>query len=115
MSALFIELYLDEDVNVLIATLIRARGFSVITAREAGNLGLGDEEQLDYAVNHECALVTHNREHFEALARAYAASGRGHFGIILAIRRPPYELAQRLLQLIDQLTADEMHDQLLFL
>lgn len=115
MSALFIALYLDEDVNVLIATLIRARGCAVITAREADNLGLGDEEQLAYAVSRGCALVTHNREHFEALAREYVTSERRHFGIILAIRRPPYEVAQRLLQLMDQPTADEMHNQLLYL
>ena len=32
---LFAELYLDEDVSVLIATLLRVRGFNVTTAREA--------------------------------------------------------------------------------
>jgi DNA-binding response OmpR family regulator len=32
---LFICLYLDEDVNVLIAELLQARGFDVITARNA--------------------------------------------------------------------------------
>jgi hypothetical protein len=34
MSRLFIELYLDEDVDVLIADLVRARGFRVTTTRE---------------------------------------------------------------------------------
>ncbi len=29
MNQLFIELYLDEDVDVLIADLVRARGFKV--------------------------------------------------------------------------------------
>lgn len=33
MSQLFIALYLDEDVDVLVARLIRARGFSATTAR----------------------------------------------------------------------------------
>jgi len=31
LSKLFIELYLDEDVDVLVADLIRARGFTAIT------------------------------------------------------------------------------------
>jgi hypothetical protein len=33
---LFAELYLDEDVSVLVAALLRARGFDVITARDEG-------------------------------------------------------------------------------
>ena len=36
MSRLFIELYLDEDVDVLVAGLTRARGFQTITTQEAG-------------------------------------------------------------------------------
>jgi hypothetical protein len=38
VNNLFIRLYLDEDVNVLIAELLRARGFDAITARDAGQL-----------------------------------------------------------------------------
>ncbi len=37
MSSLFIRLYLDEDVNVLIADLLKAKGFDVLTVRDAGN------------------------------------------------------------------------------
>ncbi len=32
MTNLFIDLYLDEDVSVLVADLVRARGFSALTA-----------------------------------------------------------------------------------
>jgi hypothetical protein len=39
MNHLFIELYLDEDVDVLIADLLRARGFKATTTREAGQFG----------------------------------------------------------------------------
>ena len=46
MSRLFIELYFDEDVDVLIAQLLRARGFVVITTQEAGQLRNSDAEQL---------------------------------------------------------------------
>jgi len=44
MSRLFIELYLDEDVDVLIADLIRARGFKSSTTQEAGQKGKQDDE-----------------------------------------------------------------------
>lgn len=58
MSELFIRLYLDEDVNVLISQLLRARGFDVITTREVGQLGKSDWEQLRYALNQGRALLT---------------------------------------------------------
>ena len=51
MSSIFICLYLDEDVNVLVADLLQARGFDVITARDAGQLRATDAEQLAYAVS----------------------------------------------------------------
>jgi hypothetical protein len=44
MGDLFIELYLDEDVDVLVAELIRARGFEAITTRDAGQLQKNDED-----------------------------------------------------------------------
>ncbi len=44
MSSLFIELYLDEDVDVLVAELIRARGFVATTSIEAGQFRKSDAE-----------------------------------------------------------------------
>ena len=60
MSRLFIELYLDEDVDVLVADLVRARGFEVVTTQQAGQIGASDEEQLSYAVTQQKTLLTHN-------------------------------------------------------
>ena len=54
MSSLFIRLYLDEDVNVLV-------------------------------------------------------------GVILAVRRPPQAITQRLLAVLNQVTADEMENQVLYI
>ncbi len=61
----FIKCYLDEDVDVLIAELLKARGFQVITTRDAGRLGVNEFDQLSYAVAHGCTLVTHNRSDFK--------------------------------------------------
>jgi len=71
VSSLFICLYLDEDVNVLVADLLKAKGFDAITARDAGQLHASDAEQLAYAVSQVRTLVTHNRIDFEALIQAY--------------------------------------------
>jgi predicted nuclease of predicted toxin-antitoxin system len=89
MNHLFIELYLDEDVDVLIADLLRARGFKATTTQEAGQLGIGDEEQFAYAVNQKNAFFTHNRNDFERIGREYFAAGKEHHGIIIGVRRQP--------------------------
>lgn len=115
MTRSFIALYLDEDVDVLIADLVHARGFSVTTTREAGQLGNTDAEQLAFAARERKTLVTHNRTHFESLARIYLAEGRPHSGIILAARRPSHEIARRLLRILNNVTADEMRFQIRYI
>lgn len=115
MSRLFIELYLDEDVDVLVADLVRAHGFKATTTQEAGQTGKNDDKQLAYAVSQQSTLLTHNRVHFEALAQEYCAIGKMHCGIIVAVRRPVYELVQRLLVILNHVTADEMENQIRYI
>jgi hypothetical protein len=95
VSQLFIELYRDEDVNVLVAALIQARGFRASTTREAGMLHSSDADQLAHAAHQNKALVTHNRADFEELARNYFTAGRTHAGIIIAVRRLPSTAGDR--------------------
>lgn len=44
MTDIFIHVYLDEDVDVLVASLLQSRGFQAITAQQAGQLGTTDAE-----------------------------------------------------------------------
>ncbi|MEO0375163.1 MAG: DUF5615 family PIN-like protein [Cyanobacteria bacterium P01_A01_bin.17] len=106
---------LDEDVNVLVANLLRAKGFDAVMARDAGQLRATDAEQLAYAVSQSRTLVTHNRTDFEALVQDYFSSGRGHCGVVFAVRRSPQEIAQRLLAILNQVTVDEMEDQVRYI
>ena len=115
MNRLFVELYLDEDVDVLVADLVRARGFKATTTQEAGQIQSSDAEQLAYAVKQQASVLTHNRVHFEAQAREYFAAGRTHYGIIIAVRRPVYDLVQRLLIILNNVTADEMQNQISYI
>lgn len=112
---LFIALFLDEDVPILIADLLRARGYTAVTTVEAGRRGRSDPEQLAYAASMGYALLTHNRGDFEELARAYLAEGRDHYGIIIATRHPPHEVVRRLLLILDQVTAEELRGQLRYI
>jgi len=52
---------------------------------------------------------------YEDLAEEYFTAGRTHYGIIIAVRRLPYELARRLVSLLNSVTADEMENQLVYL
>ena len=60
-------------------------------------------------------VVTHNREDYEELHLQYIAANRDHAGIIIALRRRPYQIAVRLVQLLNRITADEMRNQLLYI
>ena len=78
MSDIFIHVYLDEDVDVLVANLLSSRGFKATTAQQAGQLGRTDAEQLEYATSLKAAILTHNRTDFEDLAREYFDRGKWH-------------------------------------
>jgi predicted nuclease of predicted toxin-antitoxin system len=115
LNNLFAAIYLDEDVDILVAELLRGHGFIAITAREAGQLGKKDPEQLAYAASQMLTLVSHNLPDFAALARQYYQTGQTHGGIILAARHSPHEIARRLLGLLNQITADEMQNTLRYI
>lgn len=48
---IFAQVYIDEDVDILVATLLLARGFDATTAREQQMLGEPDQTQLAFAAS----------------------------------------------------------------
>ena len=108
MNGLFIRLYLDEDVSAVVGAILRARGHDVLTTNDAAHLGASDDQQLTFAMSEGRAIVTHNRVDFERFAQEYVDSAKSQAGIIIAVRRPPGDVARRLLALPDQVAADEM-------
>jgi predicted nuclease of predicted toxin-antitoxin system len=115
MSRLFIGLYLDEDVSVLVAELLRSRGYEAETAADAGNQGRSDEQQLQFAASKGLTLLTHNRNDFLALAESWRIAGRPHAGIVIATRHEEVRIVARLLKILDLFTADEIRDQLVYI
>jgi hypothetical protein len=101
-----LRVYLDEDVDVLLAPLLAARGIDCLTTLAAGNRQQSDEEQLRFALQDSRVLISHNRTDFEDLAVAWWGQQRDHAGILLAIRRADtYGLARHVLpvlQIYDQ-------------
>jgi hypothetical protein len=115
VTELFARLYLDENMPIVLAPLIQARGFFATTAHAEGLLRADDPSQLHYAATHGYCLVTHNRRHFIQLHNNMLNSGRTHAGIIVASVRDVYTLANRLAERLNTFTADELINQLLFI
>ncbi|MBC8520960.1 MAG: DUF5615 family PIN-like protein [Methanomicrobia archaeon] len=55
-----VRIYSDESVNVAIVEGLKRRGVDAFSARDAGNLGLTDEEQLEFAVKNRAVIFTHD-------------------------------------------------------
>jgi Domain of unknown function (DUF5615) len=91
-SSLFIRLYLDEDVSVFVAQLLHPHGFDILTTREAQNLGYSDTAQLHFAATHRRTILTHANR-----------------------RASDFELARRIMTVLNTFTAEETANQLLYL
>ena len=77
-------LYLDEDVDPLLARVLSDRGYDVLTTQDACQVSSSDADQLAFAAHAGRAILTHNAAHFALLARKYAQSGLEHHGIVLS-------------------------------
>ena len=108
--ALFISLYLDEDVYRRLPALLRAEGYDAISARELGHTGSewDDEKQLTYATENKRAILTHNEKDFKPLAQKWEQVRREHYGIVVTEQSSIGVVLRRLLRLLDSVTADEM-------
>lgn len=67
------------------------------------------------AISQQRAFLTHDRVDFEAQARTYFDEDKAHYGIIIAVRYPAYELTRRLLIILNSGTADELVNQLRYI
>ena len=73
--SIFIKLYFDEEVSVILAEMLRPHGFDALTAWDAGILRNSDEAQLQFSAATNRTLFTHNRREFELLHKK-SSSGK---------------------------------------
>lgn len=104
-------IYLDEDIPVEVADLLRTQGHSATTTRDEQRLGSPDPVQLLFAADSGRTFVTHNRADFARLHEAWRTWAHGwgvarsHAGIIVlgrVYRKPVGEYAA----LLDTLLSD---------
>ena len=106
-----IEIYTDESVNVVIAEGLNRRGIKAVTSRDAGNLSLSHEEQLNYVIRNNLVIVTHDVD-FISLSEKYDHNG------IIYVRQNKYSIGQMINEikfLYDIFDQKEMENRLDFL
>ena len=108
-------LLLDEDVRVVLAVILRQRGYDVIHVLEVERTGKSDSEQLAYAVQRRRAILTHNIRDYVLLHRAYQAQGKAHHGILVSDQVPLRDLLRRTLRCLSHSTAEELHNRVIWL
>jgi predicted nuclease of predicted toxin-antitoxin system len=115
IASLYGRLYLDQDLPVQLAGMLRAQGVDVVTTLEAGALGQSDAQQLADAVAAGRVMATHNRQDFEDLHTEYLTQGRPHFGIIIAAQRRDLGVTlQRLLDLLNRFDREQLCNNLFY-
>jgi predicted nuclease of predicted toxin-antitoxin system len=112
---LFIRLYLDEDVHGDLGVILRQQGYDVLTVNEANTNGLSDAQQLAFAIKQNRTIFTFNASDFIALHIQYLEQKISHSGIIVSKQIPIKEAKNRLLSLLNEVTADEIYNQLRWL
>lgn len=112
---LFIVSFLDEDVDVDLVPALRKKGYEAYSVRDVGRRGLSDEEQLKFATERGWTLVSHNVPHFEGIHKEWLNADKKHAGIIVSKRVEIGRMLRALLNLLDQVSADEAKNQLFYL
>jgi hypothetical protein len=111
-----VKLLLDTHHSRHAAERLRAMGHDVAAAFDDPVLAtLGDDELLRAATADGRAVVTENVRDFDRIARAWAAAGEHHAGIVFTSPRRfhrgsqayPADLVRALARLLDEQPADE--------
>jgi predicted nuclease of predicted toxin-antitoxin system len=113
-----LRLYLDADIDPLVARQLQTRGYDIVGAHDAGMARASDLEHLVYATHEGRALLTFNIDHFSELYDQWWHEQRTHFGIILSRQYQRAEIGEllRLVKNVLQLaTQDDLANRLRFL
>jgi hypothetical protein len=114
IEGLSIRLYFDHNANPRFARDLRSHGFDALAAIELGHEAFEDEEHFIWAAANRRTLFTYDKRDISIIADEWDARGEDHYGIILC-KAPPAisygETLNRLLNLLDAITAEEMINQ----
>ncbi|NEO89236.1 MAG: hypothetical protein F6K56_02825 [Moorea sp. SIO3G5] len=112
-----IRLYLDEDtMDSDLITALRLRNVNVLSTGEAQMLSRSDEEQLQWAYEHQRVIYSFNARDFYRIHTNFIEKRQEHSGIILGFQNYSIgEQMRRILRIIATKSAEEMKNQVEFL
>jgi hypothetical protein len=97
-----LRLLTDEHIAPEISHRLTVLGFDVVCVRDRGLLHQEDWELMRWCVDHQYAICTRNRRHFERQHRDFRSRGELHNGIlILDIEWTPEEICWALRQYLE--------------
>ncbi len=106
-----IKFYCDEHIHPAIANALRKRGIDILSAQEAGMLGVSDEKHLQFAITQKRIIFTQDTD-FLRLHK----TGIAHHGIIYAHQRKTIgEIIQGLILVYQVKAEEEMQNHVEFL
>ncbi len=108
-----IKIYSDEDVNIAITEGLKRRGIKAYSCQEVGNIGLTDEEQIDYANSNKLVILTHDTDFLRIIHEKIL----NHSGIIFVSqgKLSVGETIRKIEFLVSILTQEDMENHVEFL
>lgn len=73
----------DEHVAPEVSHRLQSIGYEVACVRDRGLLRCEDWELIRWCIDHQFAICTRNRRHFEREHQRCQARGEGHYGILI--------------------------------
>jgi len=106
-----IKIYVNESVNVAIVEGLKRRGVEAFSAKDAGKLGLTDEEQIEVATRNRAVIFTHD------VGFLRMATEKEHLGIIYVHQQKLSvgDCIRRLKTLVETRSPEEMCNKIKFL
>jgi uncharacterized protein with PIN domain len=102
-----IKFYMDEHVHPGISIALQQRGIDVLTAQEADNLDIDDEEHLEFATLEGRVIFTQDADFLRVT---------NHNGIVYAHQRTPMrQIIEGLILIAEAMTEEEMKNHIEFL
>jgi hypothetical protein len=104
-------LYLDENMSLLLEVLLRLRGHAVFSTFSEGRTGAPDPHQLLFAAERGWVLITHNRRDYRLLHDAWHLWSHAwdtvqRHGGVLVLDQTPGQPVEEMAELIHALVHD---------
>jgi len=108
-------LLLDEDIPLLLAPTLRARGLDAVHAVEQGLAGSRDVRIFEVAQADRRTVMTHNVADFMEIVGNLASAGREHCGLLLAEQVEFRDLLARVARLLSERDAESLANAVVWL